>query len=80
MALPGSLGQDARHPAMTSRRGSCSWDVDHPSWVVTPRSAAERTFYRRPREEGFVWCLVWFMGNRSFLWLVRACCLWVVGR
>jgi hypothetical protein len=46
MALPGSLGEDARHAAMTSHRGDCSWDIDHASckWVVTLRSPDEQDF------------------------------------
>ena len=47
--------------AIASRRGYCSWDVDHASWVVTLHSPEEQTFCGRTLEEGLAWCLVWLM-------------------
>jgi hypothetical protein len=44
-----------------TRRGYCSWDVNHASWVVTLSSPEEQTFYGRTLEEALAWCLVWLM-------------------
>jgi hypothetical protein len=53
--------QDALRAAIAIRRGYCSWDVDHASWVVTLHSPEEQTIYGRTLEEGLAWCLVWLM-------------------
>jgi len=55
--------QDALRRAITTRRGYCSWDVDHAGckWVVTLHSPEERDFYGRTLEEALAWCLVWLM-------------------
>ena len=52
---------DALHSAIAIRRGSCSWDVDHASWVATLRSPEEQDFYGKTLEEALPWYLVWFM-------------------
>jgi hypothetical protein len=59
--LEGRALQDALRRAITTRRGSCSWTVDHASWVVTLRSPEEHDFYGRTLEEAPAWCLVWLM-------------------
>ena len=46
---------------MAARRGCCSWDVDHASWVVTLHSPEEHDFYDKTFEEALAWCLVWLM-------------------
>ncbi len=43
---------------IATRRGYCSWDVDHASWVVTLHSPEERDFYGKTPEEALAWCLV----------------------
>ena len=53
--------QDALRAAIAIRRGSCSWDVDHASWVVTLHSSEEQDFYDRTLEKVLAWCLVWLM-------------------
>jgi hypothetical protein len=53
--------QDALRVAVATRRGSCWWDVDHASWVVTLHSPEEPEFYGRSLEEALAWCLVWLM-------------------
>jgi hypothetical protein len=40
--LQGRALQDALRRAIASRRGSCSWDVDHAGWVVALSRAAMR--------------------------------------
>lgn len=59
--LEGRALQDALRRAIATRRGSCSWDVDHAGWVVTLHSPEEHDFYGRTLEEGLAWCLVWLM-------------------
>jgi hypothetical protein len=39
--------QDPLRRAIATRRGSCSWDVDHAGWVVTVHSPVELTVYGR---------------------------------
>jgi hypothetical protein len=34
-ALEGQALQDALTSAIADRRGDCTWDIDHASWVVT---------------------------------------------
>ena len=53
--------QDALRRAIATRRGSCSWTVDHASWVVTLHRPEEQDFYSRTLEEALAWCLVWLM-------------------
>jgi hypothetical protein len=59
--LEGRELQDALRRAIATRRGYCSWDVDHTGWVVTLHSPDEQDFYGRTLEEGLAWCLVWLM-------------------
>ena len=59
--LDGRALQDALLTAITSRTGSCSWDVDHASWVVTLHSPEENDFYGKTLGEALAWCLVWLM-------------------
>jgi hypothetical protein len=53
--------QDAPRRAIATRRGYCSWDVDHAGWVVTLSSPERHEFYGRTLEEALAWCLVWLM-------------------
>jgi hypothetical protein len=53
--------QDALRAAIATRRGYCSWDVDHASWVVTLHSRDEQDFYGKTLEEALAWCPVWLM-------------------
>ena len=53
--------QDALRSAIATRRGSCSWDVDHAGWVVTLHSPEEQTYYGKTLEAGLAWCLVGLM-------------------
>jgi hypothetical protein len=57
--LDGRALQDALRRAIATRRGSCSWDVDHASWVVTLYSPEEQDFSGKTLEEALVWCPVW---------------------
>ena len=59
--LEGRASRDARRRAIATRRGSCSWDVDHAGWVVTLHSPEEQDFYGRTLEEALAWSLVWPM-------------------
>jgi hypothetical protein len=59
--LEGRALQDALRAAIATRRGSCSWTVDHAGWVVTLHSPEEQDYYGRTLEEGLAWCLVWLM-------------------
>ena len=59
--LEGRLLQDALRRAIATRRGYCSWDVDHAGWVVTLHSPDEQDFYGKTLEEALAWCLVWLM-------------------
>jgi hypothetical protein len=59
--LEGRVLQDALRRAIATRRGYCSWDVDHAGWVVTLHSPDEQDFYGRTLEEVLAWCLVWLM-------------------
>ena len=53
--------QDALRRAIATRRGYCSWTVDHAGWVVTLHSPEELGFYGKTLEEALAWCLVWLM-------------------
>ena len=55
--------QDALRRAITTRRGSCSWTVDHAGWVVTLRSPEEQDVSGKTIKEGLAWCLVWLMAK-----------------
>jgi hypothetical protein len=59
--LEGRALQDALRRAITTRRGYCSWTVDHAGWVVTQHSPDEQDFYGKTLEEALAWCLVWLM-------------------
>jgi hypothetical protein len=59
--LEGRALQDALRAAIATRRGYCSWDVDHAGWVVTLHSPDEQDFYGKTLEEALAWCLVWLM-------------------
>ena len=59
--LDGRALQDALRRAIATRRGYCSWDVDHAGWVVTLHSPEEQDFYGKTLEEDLAWCLVWLM-------------------
>ena len=59
--LEGRALQDALRAAIATRRGYCSWDVDHADWVVTLHSPEHQDFSGKIREEALAWCLVWLM-------------------
>ena len=59
--LDGRALQDALRRAIATRRGYCSWTVDHAGWVVTLHSPEEQDFYGPTLEEALAWCLVWLM-------------------
>jgi hypothetical protein len=63
--------QDALRAAIATCGGSCWWDVDHASWLVTLHSPGEQDFYSETQEEAPAYCLVWLMapelGMRPFL-------------
>jgi hypothetical protein len=50
--LEGRALRDALRAAIATRRGYCSWDVDHACWIVTLHSAVETMalFGRAPAE------------------------------
>jgi hypothetical protein len=60
-ALEGRALQDALRRAIATRRGFCSWTVDHAGWVVTLHSPDEEDFYGRTLEDALAWCLVSLM-------------------
>jgi hypothetical protein len=45
---------------VVTRRGYCSWDIDHASWVVTLHSPQDHDFPGKTLE-ALAWCLVWLM-------------------
>jgi len=53
--------QDALRRVIATRRGYCSWDVDHAGWVVTLDSPERQEFSGRTLEEALAWCLGWLM-------------------
>lgn len=59
--LEGRALQDELRRGIATRRGYCSWDVDHAGWVVTLHSPDQQDFYGRTLEEALAWCLVWLM-------------------
>jgi hypothetical protein len=61
--LEGRALQDALRRAIATRRGYCSWTVDHAGWLVTLSSPDEQKFYGRALEEALAWCLVWLMAK-----------------
>jgi hypothetical protein len=63
--LKGRALQDTLRRAIATRRGSCSWDVDHTSWVVTLHPPEEHDFFGKTLEEALTWCLVWLMASEQ---------------
>ncbi len=59
--LAGRALQDALRRSIATRRGHCSWTVDHAGWVVTLHSPEEQDFSGKTLEEALAWCLVWLM-------------------
>jgi hypothetical protein len=59
--LEGRALQDALRRAIATRRGYCSWTVDHAGWVVTLHSPEDQDFYGKTLEEALAWCLIWLM-------------------
>ena len=63
--------QDALRRAITTRRGYCSWTVDHASWVVALHLREEPDCYSQTVEEALAWYRAWLMapelGIRPFL-------------
>ena len=53
--------QDAIRRAIATRRGSCSWTVNHAGWVVTHHSPEDWDFSGTTLEDGLAWCPVWLM-------------------
>jgi hypothetical protein len=49
--------------AIATRRGCCSWDIDHASWVVTLHSPEEQDINGKTLEDALAWCLVWLMAK-----------------
>jgi hypothetical protein len=70
-SLDGRALQDTLLTAIGTRRGYCTWTVDHANWVVALHSPEEHEFYGRTFEEALAWCLVWLMapalGDGPFL-------------
>ncbi len=64
--LEGRTLRDALRRAIASRRGSCSWDVDHAGWVVTLHSPDEQDFYGRTLEEALAWLMAPERGVKPF--------------
>src|SRR5215207_4164022 len=60
--------QDALRRAIATRRGYCSWTVDHAGWVVTLHSPDEQDFYGKTLEMALAWCLVWLMAPELGSW------------
>jgi hypothetical protein len=67
--LNGRTLQDALRAVIATRRGYCSWTVDHASckckWVVTLRSPEEQDLSGKTLEEPLAWCLVWLMAPET---------------
>ena len=61
--LDGRAPQDALRRAKATRRGYCSWTVDHAGWVVTLHSPEEPDFSGKTLEEALAWCLAWLMAK-----------------
>jgi hypothetical protein len=59
--IEGPALQDALRESIATRRYSCSWDVDHASWVVTLHSPEEQDVSGKTLEEALARCLVWLM-------------------
>jgi len=49
--LEGCALQDALRRAIATRRGYCSWTVDHAGWVVALHSPEEQDCYGKTLEE-----------------------------
>jgi hypothetical protein len=56
--LDGRALQDALRDAIVSRRGSCSWDVDHAGWAVSQHSPEEQDFSGKALGEVLARCPV----------------------
>jgi len=56
--LGGRALQDAARRAIATRRGSCSWSLDHAGWVVTLHSSDDQDFSDKTPEYCFASCLV----------------------
>ena len=65
--LDGRALQDALRAAIATRRGYCSWTVDHAGWVVTLHSPDEQDFSGKTLAEGLAWCPAWLMAPE--LWV-----------
>src|SRR3954453_14843646 len=50
--VDGGALQEALRVAVATRRGYCSWDVDHAGWVVTLHSPDEQDLSGRTPDEG----------------------------
>jgi hypothetical protein len=59
--LEGRALQDVLRRAIASRRGECSWGIDHAGWVVTLHYPVEQDFAGKLLEDGLAWFLVWLM-------------------
>jgi hypothetical protein len=59
--LEGRALQDALRAAIATRRGYCSWTVDHASWAVRLHSPEVHDFYSKTLEEALAWCGVWLI-------------------
>jgi hypothetical protein len=59
--LEGRALPDALRRETATRRGYCSWNVDHMSckWMVTLHSPEEHHFSGKTLGEALAWCLVW---------------------
>ena len=53
--LEGRALQDALRRAIATRRGYCSRNVDHVSWVMTLHSPGEQDFCGKTLEEALAW-------------------------
>ena len=60
-AHPYRAEPDAFRRAIAVRRGSCLWDLDHASWVVTLHSPEEQDFSGQTLGETLAWCQAWLM-------------------
>jgi hypothetical protein len=60
--------------AIATHRGSCSWDVDHASWVVTLYAPKEQDVSGRTLRWALAWCLGggWFQRSDLVRWWSRA--------
>jgi hypothetical protein len=59
--LGGRALQDALRREIATRRGSCSWDVDHAGWVVRLHSPQDVS--GKSLEEALAGSLLWLMAK-----------------